>query len=220
MSSGLVSVDTLKAYRKTCLDIARIVMDAKRTERQDATISTLSTEPSALIAHAEKHALELLQDVSEIAPTYVMMSKAGDGVVVPIILTHMPSDYDTRISIAGPLSLLVRLAPIDCYYSISSMWGAPNRAGDNRRIADRPDRMPLILIRTFNNTHSHSACYTRVRHPETDKIMGLYPFRTPIEVYETDNPCLMNFYELADTVFATMSAADITKFRNDILNRN
>jgi hypothetical protein len=220
MSSDAISVNTMAAYQTICIDIIKIVAAAKLTGRQNNTIAQLSSDPPSLLKQAMENALSILQDGMTVPPTYVMLSKAGDGLTIPVVLDQMPDDDDTRVSVVGPLSLLTRLAPIDCYYFMSEMWGAFDRQNETRRPIDRPDRMTILRINTFNDKQSHSACFTLVRHPETDKVMALYPFHFPSADYDSNNPCLMNFYDLADSVLNTMSPSEIVKFTADILDQH
>lgn len=215
MLSSLTAIDTMNAYQNTCVDIVKLVSQAKLTNREDETIAAFANDLQLTILHAEKNAIRILQD-GDIRPTYILMSKAGNGITIPIVLDKMPDNHQAQILITGPLSLAISLAPIDCYFFMTSMWAAPVHPDNFIRPGDRDDRIRIVLIRVFSSTESQTVCYTIVCHPENHKVMGLYPFQSPVTVYDTDNPCVMNFYELADKVLSEMTTIEIAKFRNDI----
>jgi hypothetical protein len=181
MPTDARTIGNPSAYQDTCMEIANLVAEARNTGRQDKIIAELCSDLRKLAAHAEHHALMLLRGMSNFTPTYVMMSKAGDGLVIPLVLDSMPKENDC-IAIVAPLAFVLRLAPIDGYFLMVEM--------DN-----------LIVIRSFIGEDSHSAIYTVNRHPETQDVLGLRPADTVIASFD-DNPCFMNLYELADDMLS------------------
>lgn len=208
-------IETSDQYRDVCLELIRIVGEEAHTKRENAEIAELCTSAARLGEHAKGHALEMLQQAGSLRPTFVLFSKAGDGIVAPIVISEMPDDLSSQISIITPIVATLGLAPIDGYAFISEMWGAVTVGASHIRLADSQSRMSLVLVRACVGLDSCHKCYTIVRHPETERIMSLRPLPNPV-VAHNDNPCLSNLYEMVEQMYNSLSVADIAMLKAHI----
>jgi hypothetical protein len=182
MPTDARTIGSPSAYQDTCMEIAKLVAEARNTGRQDDVIAELCSDPKKLAAHAAHHALMLLRGMSTFTPTYVMLSKAGDGLVIPLMLDSMPKE-DECIAIVAPLAFVLRLAPMDGYFLMVEMSG-------------------LIIILSFIGENSRTDIYRVDRHPKTNQVLTLQPTTNTVIASFDDNPCFMNLYELADDLLS------------------
>jgi hypothetical protein len=205
--NDLHMVDSAEGYNKACLEIMALVRREQTKTTNSEFITSLCDDVEKMIDEAHRHAFNMMEVMGGVRPSFVLLSKAGDGLLIPIILDGMPEDIQSRMRIAAPLQVCVNMAPIDAYFFVSEMWMAsyPKDSKEEfKRPSERADRQEGVMVCCYQPDKTTFRIF-EITRDAAGKCTALTPSKWTENSddgtkYTATNPMLENFFTVGKQI--------------------
>ena len=203
MSDSELNMVGLSDFNKTCIDIIEMIQKERQKPQKDNGLITMCGDMNILLEEAKRHGLLMMQNVDiGCIPTFVLLCKAGEGLMVPVMLQGLPKDDASRYNLAASLSAVINLAPVDAYFFIAELWMATY---DSKQVdlmpSQREDRKEVLMISAYMRDKTEIRIFDIIRSDTKEKT-AIQPMAGVGEMADmvAQNPCLKNLFDHADNV--------------------
>lgn len=207
-------VDSENDFVKSCFEILHLIQDEHSKSYINSALADICEDAGNLVEDARNHALFMMKAIGSARPTFVLYSKAGDGLVAPIILDEMPESQEHRVSIAAPLQIVINMAPVDAYVVFSEAWCAyqDKDSTDTRPPSERPDREEAVIMFAHQPAKT-TVCRFKIIRDNDGQATDLVPFEPASDTvnFKARNLLFENFFK---------TGADINAFLEKMVGEN
>jgi hypothetical protein len=187
-----VFINDEPSLHDACFRIRALIREQRASDQQNKETGELCGDTRKLATAAAYHARHMLSTVGNIYPTFVFMSKAGQGVICPLIMLNLPANGAARTQLCDVLRSLVNTAPIDGYQFIAQAW-VTSHLDVKSDDFQASERKPAVMLCCHNATDSTFQILERV-HDSAGKFQSFVKCEMPTE-FAIGNPLMRSFYD-------------------------